>query len=344
VAAGPVAILPALPFLRSSRTLTVTIPLLEPVLHDDMQAVDRVLRESLASDVALIRRVAEYIVGGGGKRLRPALLLLAARACGYAGPHRHTLAAVIEMIHTATLLHDDVVDESSLRRGHATANAMFGNAASVLVGDFLYSRAFQMMVEADDIRVMRVLADATNTIAGGEVLQLMGSHDPEVDEARYLEVIRRKTAKLFEAAAQLGAVLGHADAAIEDALARYGMHLGTAFQLIDDVLDYSGDHEAIGKNLGDDLAEGNPTLPLIRALRVGSAADVALIRDALQRGRLDDFKPVVEALARTDALDYARGCAETESAHASACLAALPDSPARETLLELSAFAVERTY
>ncbi len=309
-----------------------------------MHAVDRVLRESLASDVALIRRVAEYIVGGGGKRLRPALLLLAARACGYAGAHRHTLAAVIEMIHTATLLHDDVVDESSLRRGHATANAMFGNAASVLVGDFLYSRAFQLMVSVDSMRALHILSDATNVIAEGEVMQLLNSGNPDVEEGAYLDVIRRKTAKLFEAAAQLGAVLGRADAAIEDALARYGMHLGTAFQLIDDVLDYSGDHEAIGKNLGDDLAEGKPTLPLIRAMQVGSATDAALIREALQRGRLDDFQPVVEVLARTDALDYARRCAEAESAQAAACLAALPDSPARQTLLELSAFAVERTY
>ena len=322
----------------------MTIPLLESVLRDDMQAVDRVLRDSLASDVALIRRVSEYIIGGGGKRLRPALLLLAARACNYTGAHRHTLAAVIEMIHTATLLHDDVVDESSLRRGHATANAMFGNAASVLVGDFLYSRAFQLMVSVDSMRALRILSDATNVIAEGEVLQLLNSGNTDVLESGYLDVIRRKTAKLFEAAAQLGAVLGRAEPAVEDALARYGMHLGTAFQLIDDVLDYSGEHDAIGKNLGDDLAEGKPTLPLIRAMQVGSPADAALIREALTRGRLDDFKPVVEVLARTDALVYARRCAETESARASACLQALADSPARQTLLELSSFAVERTY
>jgi octaprenyl-diphosphate synthase len=322
----------------------VTIPLLEPVLRDDMQAVDRVLRESLSSDVALIRRVSEYIIGGGGKRLRPALLLLAARACGYGGAHRHTLAAVIEMIHTATLLHDDVVDESSLRRGHATANALFGNAASVLVGDFLYSRAFQLIVSVDSMRALHILSDATNVIAEGEVLQLLNSGNPEVAESAYLDVIRRKTAKLFEAAAQLGAVLGRADPAVEDALARYGMHLGTAFQLIDDVLDYSGEHDAIGKNLGDDLAEGKPTLPLIRAMQVGSPADAALIRAALTGGKLDEFGPVLEVLARTDALVYARRCAEAESARAAACLAALADSPARQTLLELSAFAVERTY
>ncbi len=243
----------------------MTIPLLERVLHDDMHAVDRVLRESLASNVALIRQVAEYIIGGGGKRLRPALLVFAARACGHRGPHHHTLAAVIEMIHTATLLHDDVVDESALRRGHATANAMFGDAASVLVGDFLYSRAFQLLVAVDSMRALRILSDATNVIAEGEVLQLLNAGNPDIEEAVYLDVIRRKTAKLFEAAAQLGAVLGRAEPVVEEALARYGMHLGTAFQLIDDVLDYSGDLAAIGKNLGDDLAEGKPTLPLIRA-------------------------------------------------------------------------------
>ncbi|HEX8011013.1 MAG TPA: polyprenyl synthetase family protein [Casimicrobiaceae bacterium] len=309
-----------------------------------MRIVDRVLRESLSSDVALIRQVAEYIVGGGGKRLRPALLLLTARACGYAGPHHHTLAAVIEMIHTATLLHDDVVDESSLRRGHATANAMFGNAASVLVGDFVYSRAFQLMVSVGSMRVMQILSDATNVIAEGEVLQLLNSGNPDVEERAYLEVIQRKTAKLFEASAQLGAVLGAADAATEHALARYGMHLGTAFQLIDDVLDYSGDHDAIGKNLGDDLAEGKPTLPLIRAMQVGTASDAELIREALKRGRLDDFKPVVEALGRTDALAYVRRCAEAESAQATACLGALSDSPPKQTLLKLAVFAVERTY
>jgi octaprenyl-diphosphate synthase len=323
---------------------SVTIPLLQRVLRDDLQAIDGILRESLASDVALIRRVGEYIIGGGGKRLRPALLVLAARACGYRGSHHHTLAAVIEMIHTATLLHDDVVDESSLRRGHATANAMFGNPASVLVGDFLYSRAFQLLVTVDSMHALRILSDATNIIAEGEVLQLLNTGNPDIEEQAYLDVIRRKTAKLFEAAAQLGAVLGRAEPVIEDALARYGMHLGTAFQLIDDVLDYSGDHEAIGKNLGDDLVEGKPTLPLIRALRVGSREDAALIRDALARGRLDDFKPVLAVLSRTGALKYARRCAEDESAQASACLAALPNSPARETLLELSAFAVQRTY
>ncbi|HEX7270992.1 MAG TPA: polyprenyl synthetase family protein [Casimicrobiaceae bacterium] len=324
--------------------MPVTVPLLESALREDMRAVDGVLRESLSSDVALIRAVAEYIIRGGGKRLRPALLLLAAEACGYHGEHRYTLAAVVEMIHTATLLHDDVVDESALRRGHATANATFGNAASVLVGDFLYSRSFQLMVKADSMRVLRILSDATNVIAEGEVLQLMNSGNPDVDEKNYLDVVRRKTAKLFEAAAQLGAVLAGADAATEDALARYGMHLGTAFQLIDDVLDYSGNLGEIGKNLGDDLAEGKPTLPLIRALQVGSEADIALIRGALNGSGAKDFAAILAAVERSDALGYARRHAEADSAAAARCLDALPDSAARRTLLELSAFAVTRTF
>lgn len=322
----------------------MTIPLLQPVLRDDMEAVDRVLREALHSDVALIRKVAEYIIAGGGKRLRPALLLLTAHACGYSGTHHHTLAAVVEMIHTATLLHDDVVDESSLRRGHATANATFGNAASVLVGDFLYSRAFQLMVTTDSIAVLKILADATNVIAEGEVLQLLNTGDPDVDEQSYLAVIQRKTAKLFEAAARLGAVLGHAGPETEDSLARYGMHLGTAFQLIDDVLDYTGDHAAMGKNPGDDLAEGKPTLPLIRALGTASPEEVALIRGALEHRNLDEFAAVLSVLHRTGALDYARKCAERESGMAAECLTALPPTGYREVLLELSAFAVARTF
>jgi octaprenyl-diphosphate synthase len=243
----------------------VTLDFLKPAIGADMDAVDRVLRESLASDVVLIRRVSEYIIAGGGKRLRPAVLLLAANACGYRGTAHHTLAAVLEMIHTATLLHDDVVDESQMRRGHATANAAFGNAASVLVGDFLYSRAFQLMVGVDRMRVLAIMADATNVIAEGEVMQLMHAGDAALTEDAYFEVIRRKTAKLFEAAGRLGAVLGGASASLEESLAAYGMHLGTAFQIMDDVLDYSGDVAAIGKNVGDDLAEGKMTLPLIRA-------------------------------------------------------------------------------
>ena len=317
--------------------------MLQSVLRHDLQAVDRVLREALQSDVALIGQIAEHIVAGGGKRLRPALLILTAQACGYLGSHHCTLAAVVEMIHTATLLHDDVVDESSLRRGHATANATFGNAASVLVGDFVYSRAFQLMVTLDDMRVMQILSDATNVIAEGEVLQLLNAGNPDIDEDRYLEVIRRKTAKLFEASARLGAVLGRAAPALEDALARYGMHIGTAFQLIDDVLDYTGEQASIGKNLGDDLAEGKPTLPLIRALKVGSSDEAALIRGAITSGRLADFEPVLASLRRTGALDYSRECAEAESERAATCLTALPPSKYRETLLEFTRFAVTRT-
>ncbi len=321
----------------------MTIPLLQTILRDDLGAVDRVLRQALDSDVVLIRQVAEYIIDGGGKKLRPALLLLTAQSLGYRGAHHHTLAAVVEMIHTATLLHDDVVDESALRRGHATANASFGNAASVLVGDFLYSRAFQLMVTVDNMRVLQILSDATNVIAEGEVMQLMNSGNPEVDERRYLDVVRRKTAKLFEAATRLGAVLGNAAPATERALANYGMHLGTAFQLIDDVLDYTGDQAAIGKNLGDDLAEGKPTLPLIRALQVGMPAQVEIIRSAISSGRLADFSPVLAALRQTGALDYARARAEEESRQAASCLDLLTPSTYRETLLELSAFAVTRT-
>ena len=309
-----------------------------------MIAVDRVLRDALDSDVVLIRQVAEYIVGGGGKRLRPALLLLTAGATGYRGTEHHTLAAVIEMIHTATLLHDDVVDESELRRGHATANAQFGNAASVLVGDFLYSRAFQMMVGLKRMRVLEILADTTNAIAEGEVLQLMNAGDPDLDEAGYLNVIQRKTARLFEAAARLGAVLGNADPSTEDNLARYGVHLGIAFQLVDDVLDYSGNADAIGKNLGDDLAEGKMTLPLIRALEIGNPEDAAIIRHAVNGGGLTDFAPVMAALDRTGALAYAQTRADDEGHRAAQCLHGLADSPYRKSLLELTSFAAQRTY
>jgi len=309
-----------------------------------MAAVDGVLRRALSSDVVLIRQVAEYIIGGGGKRLRPALLLLTAGACGYRGTDHHTLAAVVEMIHTATLLHDDVVDESALRRGHATANAEFGNAASVLVGDFLYSRAFQLMVSVGRMRVLEILADATNVIAEGEVLQLMNAGNAAVDEAAYFDVIERKTAKLFEAAAQLGAVLGDADAAREDAFRRFGMLLGTAFQIMDDVLDYEGDAAVIGKNLGDDLAEGKMTLPLIRALAVGTPDEAAVIRHAVGGGGLTDFAPVMAALSRTGALAYARERATIASREAAQCLAGVPPSPAAETLLQLTGFAVDRRF
>ena len=318
------------PLKRLNPATFVIIDFLQRTIGAEMDAVDRVMRKALDSEVVLIRQVAEYIVAGGGKRLRPALLLLTAGATGYRGTDHHVLAAVIEMIHTATLLHDDVVDESDMRRGHATANAQFGNAASVLVGDFLYSRAFQMMVGQGRIRVLQILSDATNVIAEGEVLQLMNAGNTDLTEHTYLEVIQRKTAKLFEAAARLGAVLGEAPAEQEDALARYGMHLGTAFQLVDDVLDYSGSVESIGKSLGDDLAEGKMTLPLIR--------------HAIAGGGLTDFAPVVAALERTGALAYAKTCAEGEVRRAASCLAGLADSAYRQNLLELTTFAAQRTY
>lgn len=309
-----------------------------------MQAVDHVIRERLHSDVVLIRQVAEYIIGGGGKRLRPALILLASGALGYRGTAHHTLAAVVEFIHTATLLHDDVVDESALRRGRSTANTVFGNAAAVLVGDFVYSRAFQMMVNVDDLRVLRVLADATNVIAEGEVLQLMNCRNADIDETSYLRVIRYKTAKLFEAAGRIGAIIAGASTAAEDAVAAYGSHLGTAFQLIDDVLDYSGDSGAIGKNVGDDLAEGKPTLPLIQVMRQGTREEADLVRHALVSGGTDDLAQVLAAIYRTGALEYAREQAREESRAAIAALAAIPSTQYRDYLLQLAEFAVTRTY
>jgi octaprenyl-diphosphate synthase len=319
------------------------VSMLAPVA-EDLRKVNDVIGRRLESDVPLVREVAQYIVASGGKRLRPAVLLLSAAAAGYRGPKAplHDLAAVVEFIHTATLLHDDVVDESALRRGRGTANAAFGNAAAVLVGDFLYSRAFQMMVEIDDMRVMRVLAEATNTIAGGEVLQLMGSHDPEVDEARYLEVIRRKTAKLFEAAARLGAVLAK-EPRFEEKLAGYGRGVGTAFQLIDDVLDYSGDEAMIGKSLGDDLAEGKPTLPLIRVMRTGTPEQAALVRGAIVDGGREDFAAVLGAIRACGALDYTRQAAQREVDAATQSLAPLPASEFKRSLLELASFSVTRT-
>ena len=270
------------------------------------------------------------------------MLLLAAGATGYSGRNHHELAAVVEFIHTATLLHDDVVDESDLRRGRKTANAAFGNPASVLVGDFLYSRAFQMMVTVNNMRVMEVMAEATNTIAEGEVLQLLNVRDPEVDEARYLEVIHRKTAKLFEAAARLAGVMAGVSPAVEKGLADYGMHLGTSFQLIDDVLDYSGDAGAIGKNVGDDLAEGKPTLPLIHVMRTGTPTQTALIRNAIVNGGRDDFPAVIAALHATGALDYARAAARREADAARTAIRGLPDSAAKGTLMALADYSVVR--
>ncbi|MBX6392580.1 MAG: polyprenyl synthetase family protein, partial [Burkholderiales bacterium] len=280
----------------------------------------------------------------GGMRLRAVVLLLSAGACGYRGPHHYELAAVVEFIHTATLLHDDVVDESELRRGRQTANAVFGNAASVLVGDFLYSRAFQMMVGVGSMRVMEVLADATNTIAEGEVLQLLNVHNVDVTEQSYLEVIRRKTAKLFEASCRLAAILADAPPEIEAGLAAYGMHLGTAFQVIDDVLDYSGDLSATGKNLGDDLNEGKPTLPLIHAMRHGTPEQAAIVREAIQSGGRDGFEAVLRVIQETDALRVAREHAAREADLARAALNALGDSKYKQSLLDLATFAVERSY
>lgn len=323
---------------------TVTLEHLYALIGPDMKAVDAVIRDRLYSDVALVRQVAEYIIGSGGKRMRPALVLLAAGAMGYEGSRHHEMAAVVEFIHTATLLHDDVVDESALRRGRNTANAMFGNAASVLVGDFLYSRAFQMMVAVDDMRVMQVLSDATNVIAEGEVLQLMNCHDADVDEARYMRVIHYKTAKLFEAAAQLGAILGRAEPAVEKALATYGMHLGTAFQLVDDVLDYSGAEADTGKHIGDDLAEGKPTLPLIYVMQHGTPQQAACVKKAIEEGGRDDFPAVLEAIRASGALEHARMRARQEAQLAQESIACLGASNYQKALLQLTLFAVERNH
>lgn len=309
-----------------------------------MRAVDAVIRARLWSDVVLIRQIAEYIVAGGGKRLRPAVLILAARALGYQGSQHHNLAAVVEFIHTATLLHDDVVDESSLRRGRKTSNAQFGNPASVLVGDFLYSRAFQMMVESADLRVLRVLADATNVIAEGEVLQLLNVHNADVTVGAYLEVVRRKTSKLFEAAGQLGAIVAHASTSEELALARYGMHVGTAFQLVDDVLDYSGDEREMGKSVGDDLSEGKPTLPLIYVLEHGTPEQARTVRRAIEQGGRDELAAVMDAVKVCGALEYTQEQARREANVAMEALAELADTQHREALLNLATFAVERSF
>ena len=309
-----------------------------------MQAVNEVIRIRLHSDVPLVNQIAEYIINAGGKRIRPQLVLLIANAHQYQGSHHHELAAVVEFIHTATLLHDDVVDESSLRRGRQTANALFGNAASVLVGDFLYSRAFQMMVAVNDIRVMRILADATNVIAEGEVLQLLNMHDPDITEERYLQVIRSKTAKLFEAAAQLGALVAGASDDDIEAAAEYGRSLGTAFQLIDDVLDYSGNAAEIGKNVGDDLREGKATLPLIFLMQNGTSQQRELVRACIENGDEQHFDDILAAITTSGALDYTRQEAKKSAQRASAAISSLTDSPFKDSLLQLSAFAVKRNH
>jgi octaprenyl-diphosphate synthase len=307
----------------------------------DMTEVDAVIRSRLNSDVVLIRTIGDYIISAGGKRMRPALVLLVAQALGYRGDQQHLMAAVVEFIHTATLLHDDVVDESALRRGRSTANAVFGNAASVLVGDYLYSRAFEMMVDVNDMRIMQIMSGATTVIAEGEVLQLMNIHDPDVSEARYLQVVRFKTAKLFEAAAEAGAVLAGATPAQRDAAAAYGRHIGTAFQLVDDVLDYSGDVGALGKNVGDDLREGKPTLPLIRVLEVGTHSQKELVKQAIEKGEAD-FDAVAQAIHDTGALEHAQRSAVAEADMARQALDAFPDSEAKSALLSFCTFATDR--
>jgi octaprenyl-diphosphate synthase len=310
----------------------------------DMEAVNMVIRQRLQSEVALVNQIAEYIISAGGKRIRPVLVLLLANAYGYRGTGHHELAAVVEFIHTATLLHDDVVDESSMRRGRQTANAMFGNAASVLVGDYLYSRAFEMMTSLDLMRVMQILSRATTVIAEGEVLQLLNMHDPDVTQESYLRVIRSKTAKLFEAAAQLGALVAGANDAQIEAAGEYGRSLGTAFQLIDDVLDYAGDAAEIGKNVGDDLREGKPTLPLIYVMENGTPEQRELIRTCIEQGDESHFDAVLAAVTNSGALDFTRREAEAAARRASAAIADLPESEYKQSLLQLCTFAVDRNH
>src|ERR1700755_644161 len=311
--------------------------LLAPI-SEDMQQVNRVIRHRLARDVMLINQSSEYIIGAGGKRLRPALLLLVSGALGDTTGHRHELAAVVEFIHTATLLHDDVVDESDLRRGRQTANALFGNAASVLVGDFLYSRSFQMMVGVGKMRVMEILSEATNIISEGEVLQLLNMHDADVDETRYMQVIRYKTAKLFEAAAQLGAVLSGADESTEAAAAEFGRRIGTAFQIMDDWLDYTGTAESMGKNAGDDLREGKPTLPLIYLIEHGTPEQAALAREAIEQGGTDRFETIFDAITTSGALDHTLERARKEAEAAANAISLFPSSIYKESLLELCSY------
>ncbi len=308
-----------------------------------MAEVDQVIHARLASKVALVNQISHYIVSAGGKRVRPMLLLLIARALGSDNTQRHELAAVVEFIHTATLLHDDVVDESNLRRGRQTANAMFGNAASVLVGDFLYSRAFQMMVSTNRLRVMDVLAEATNVIAEGEVLQLMNMHDPDISVDDYLRVIEYKTAKLFEASARLGAVINDAAPAVEEACASYGRALGTAFQLIDDLLDYEGSTAELGKNIGDDLREGKPTLPLLVAMARGTPEQRELIRNAIIHGEVERMAQIVEIVKATGALEATRQAAQVQADLAKSCLDVLPDSVYKQALVELSFDSIQRS-
>ncbi|HQT81231.1 MAG: octaprenyl diphosphate synthase [Ferrovum sp. 37-45-19] len=310
----------------------------------DMAAVDEVIRKQLYSDVVLVRQVAEYIIHSGGKRLRPLITVLMAKAFGYQGNDHHVLAAVVEFIHTATLLHDDVVDKSDMRRGKKTANELFGNAASVLVGDFLYSRAFQMMVSIERMSVMEILANATNIIAEGEVLQLLNCHDPEVDEARYRQVIQYKTAQLFSAAGQLGALIADQDIQQQILARDYGTYLGNAFQIIDDALDYSGNSSEMGKNLGDDLAEGKATLPLIQAMKVASDEDRDFLRSVIIEGGTAQIDRVMSIINTTDALTYTKQCAQLEVDKAIDAIQQLPDSPYRQALESLANLSVDRNH
>ncbi|HEX6998955.1 MAG TPA: octaprenyl diphosphate synthase [Gammaproteobacteria bacterium] len=330
--------------LAEPRPTPPSLDALRALVAEDWGEVNRVIVRRLGSDVALVNQVAHHIIQNGGKRLRPLAVLLAARACGCSSGAHVPAAAIIEFIHTATLLHDDVVDSSGLRRGRQTANALFGNEASVLVGDFLYSRAFQMMVELNEMRVLDVLANATNTIAEGEVLQLMNCNNPDIGEADYMEVIYRKTAKLFEAGTRIGAILAGRDEAHEQALTAYGRHLGQAFQLIDDALDYDATPEELGKNIGDDLAEGKPTLPLIYAMVHGSAAERHMIREAIETGGTRNLTSIQLAIESSGGLRYTEERARKEADAAIAALAPLPPSKYRDGLVTLARFAVDRRY
>jgi octaprenyl-diphosphate synthase len=309
-----------------------------------MSAVDAMIQSRLQSDVVLINQLGYYIINSGGKRLRPALAILCARACGYQNQQHINLATIIEFIHTATLLHDDVVDNSDMRRGRETANNLWGNEASVLVGDFLYTRSFEMMVEMESMRLMKILSHTTNVIAEGEVLQLLNCNDADTTEERYLEVIHHKTAKLFEAAGQLGAVISQSSPEVEQAMADYAMHLGSAFQLVDDLLDYSESSETIGKNIGDDLAEGKPTLPLIYAMKYGNKDQAALIREAIEQGQRDKIDEIVSIIKETGAIEYTSQAAKNEVAHAINALAIINDSDYKQALIGLAEFAINRTF
>ncbi len=313
-------------------------------VSEDLKATDQLILSRLSSDVALINQIGHHIIQSGGKRVRPLIVLLAAKACGYEGVHHHTMAAVVEFIHTSTLLHDDVVDEADTRRGQATANANWGNAASVLVGDFLYSRSFQLMVEPQNLRILSLMAETTNIIAAGEVLQLLNCHDADTDSERYFQVIYRKTAKLFEASAQLGAVLAKQPLAVEQALSTYGKELGNAYQLIDDVLDYAADETELGKTLGKDLAEGKPTLPLILALARSNSAEQALIRCAIEQGNTDNLSEITAIIHKTNALNDTKQAAEDAIDRAIAALAVLPDSDYKTALIDLAKLSVNRNH